>query len=123
MKTKVICIMLLTCLFFLKASLHVCICPQASQEIKGDPASICMQMEKDVCADCGHTKSCCLEQQNVELASGDASFAEEQCYLATVPATISIVLEFPSTAPAEDRFENKAPPLQTPISLHQKLLV
>lgn len=82
-----------------------------------------MQVDQDLCTDCGHTKSCCFEQQqNVELASGDASFSEEQCHLLTVPA-ISYVLEFPLTAPAEDRFVNKAPPLQTPISLHQKLSV
>lgn len=128
MKTKVICIMLLTCLFFLKASLHVCICPKTSQEINtsSDAVSISMQVDQDVCSDCGHTKSCCIEQQqNVELASGDASFLENQCFTQIVP-TVSPVFEFPLTALAEDRFVNKAPPqdlLQTPVSLHQKLLV
>lgn len=128
MKTKAICITLLTFLFFVKANWHSCICPEPASEAIGKSliiASMNAQVE-DFCSDCGHTKTCCFDQQDQEMTGTDAGLVGEQIKVTAELGPRSQVLDFPQTALPQDRFVNKAPPpclLQTPISLHQKLLV
>ena len=126
MKTKVICILLLTLFFFAKENWLACVCTnpiQHSNSYGTEKKSI--ETMIDECLDCGHSKTCCFEKTYSEIALADFGFGEE----IELPTTTleEYVPCFPSTTKASDRFLNQAPPepfiLLTPISLHQKLSV
>lgn len=127
MKTKAICIILLTFLSFLRASSHSCVCspPQSLNSATALVTAAAIDRTLDVCTDCGHTKSCCFEQQDLELAGSDIKAIDIQV-IASIEACLCVESKILPKETAGSRFLNKAPPwslVQTPFSLHQKLVV
>lgn len=126
MKTKVICILLLTFFFFAKENWLSCVCTNpVQQSVSYGASKTSIEIMIDECFDCGHSKTCCFEKTYSEIALAEFGFGEE----IELPTTTAeeYVPHFPLTTKASDRFLNKAPPepfiLLTPISLHQKLSV
>lgn len=123
MKTKSICILLLTFLLCLRASSHNCIC---LPEVVERAVIAIVAVAADVCSDCGHSKSCCIATQDAET-SGAITIGSAPVLAHTLPVTRFFVeVGHAPTEPACNRYINKAPPWQirpSPISLHQKLTV
>ncbi|HEY9681892.1 MAG TPA: hypothetical protein V6C86_09960 [Oculatellaceae cyanobacterium] len=123
MKTKAICILLLIFLFIVRTGSHMCICPA---EAAAKTAITALIKKVDRCQDCGHTRTCCIEQQDVELLSADLTIGIDMHIGQATDCRFYIDAENGFAEPAQNRYTNKAPPWsvqQTPVSLHQKLVV
>ncbi|MBX9771565.1 MAG: hypothetical protein K2X29_09355 [Candidatus Obscuribacterales bacterium] len=122
---KSIFVILLTLLFCFGVNLRECICLE-------QPASIQAQAEvsnhiQNVCKDCGHESNCCFSHTKLPLA-GSLSLSHPTSAMPVQSALSSFEISHPSNCSEilANSGTNKAPPwsrTQTPILLHQKLLI
>lgn len=123
MKTKVICISVLTFLFVLNTGWHFCTSANTSLEAGGHHFSLSSDdaLVEDWCPKHGHAHACSFEQHDLAMDGG--GYNEGHVDLSKslhCPKLYSIALD----SPIHFRCINRRPTqltLQTPISLFEKL--
>jgi hypothetical protein len=123
MKTKAICILLFTLLLCVRLSAHNCICSISEFVQKAHIAA----EAADLCSDCGHNKKCCSQSQDFEISTSNSQPAEFFTLdFAKQVAILPKATALPLREAIRSRCVNKAPPdlvCDTPVSLHQKILI
>lgn len=125
MKRRAIYFLLLVCLFFFRGGVQACICPEVATERISTKSVAVIASTSDLCADCGHTKNCCFKNQDLDVAGVDIKCADAQL---TLLATL-LISQCSDLVPRDPIYScslSRAPPWvlhQTPIVLHQKLVV
>jgi len=125
MKTKSIFVMLLTLLLCFGVNLRECICleQQASLQARAEVSNHI----QNVCKDCGHESNCCFSHTKLPLA-GSLSLSHPISAMPVQAALSNVEISSPRSCSEilASSGANKAPPwsrTQTPILLHQKLLI
>jgi hypothetical protein len=125
MKRRAIYFLLLVCLFFFKTGAQACICPEIATETVSTKSVSVVAATGDVCADCGHTKNCCFKNQDLDIASVDMKCTDGQ-YIFVATLFVTLCSDVIRREPTYGCSPSRAPPWvlhQTPIALHQKLVV
>jgi hypothetical protein len=114
-------------LLCVSTGLRPCLCPEERAK-DGINVVAVLAATGDICGDCGHTKNCCIshvEMPVVGSGTGAVAQAEPQ-FVACASATFGLSIPNIRSLTLVSSGMNRAPPwssTQTPIALHQKLII
>ena len=124
MKTKTIVLIALFLLSWLATSSYSCICEQSTDA--RSQISFGYAEQQDLCPDCGHSSNCCSIQNSVAIAGETAGvWISGDCDCVEIVRVKALQSVQPRDVVAWSN-GNRAPPprkTETPVSLHQLLLV
>lgn len=125
MKTRAILTILLFMFIWANQVAHSCVCATDNSLQLGNQQTILNSTISDLCGDCGHTRTCCVNHQNLSMAT--ASLTQTVQVQTIEPLNYCLKQDFYSKNCADYKTKLRAPPkhllVQTPQSLKQILLI